>query len=778
MQETEYRRVVDAAKERALFGFLALIQRAMQDADKNLVQTLSGASSGLNQSALAAVRHFLRQDGNVFLRRVDSLYRTSLERAMQTMYVDMRPDMRKLTADELTLIDDEVVNHQIEVGRLAARMREACEESVGRLNVIVAHLHGESEARERENPFRPYLLARALYDAIRGIADDEAKTKLLFEHLAEAVVQHLPGYYAAIREVFESSGLRGRFQAMPSRAGRYQRYFGAVPADLPSLSSRAEEQLAPGLQRILQAIGTLPGNPGGAAVEDAEPAQPPSVQELIRSLLGASGRTGTTDGLSGAQREADQRSSRLIAQLDRFQREAARAAPADGETAENRLFEIRERLDLSEATAMDKATVEVVAMLFEFIVEDRQLPLAVRRQVARLQVPVLKAAMLDPGLLQDESHPARRLLNRIGSAAASADFASPAGEQLAARIERLASGILENFDTDVSVFADACDDFEEFLTAQLGQEDKQALQGMEAVETAEKLSVLLANTRSALVDLLLPLNVDKRISDVIIRIWPHVLAHAAWQDHDAQRAADHDDSLFRQCRAVLPDLIWSIQEKTLPAERNALIRMLPDLVKRMNKGFKLIQLPEEDSKEILDQLVTIHTQVLRGAQKGEPRQALTLEALHADFARLTINWERVTWRLTEPPQVRDDLLEEALVRHGLVAQLHLGERSTAASDADREFLQQTYLVGTRIALRDDAADGSDPAAAPTAQLAWISTHRSLYLFRREGDGALSVYTAAALLEALAQGAVVPVEYAPVFERAVESLLFGAEKFGL
>src|SRR4051794_7393700 len=123
MAETEYKRLLQSAQDRAQFGFLAVVQRALQDADKNLVDMLVKAKSGLDHSALTGVRHFIRQDGNVFVRRIDTLFRASLERAMQTMFVDLRPGMRKLTADELSLIDDEVVNHQIEVGRLAERMR-------------------------------------------------------------------------------------------------------------------------------------------------------------------------------------------------------------------------------------------------------------------------------------------------------------------------------------------------------------------------------------------------------------------------------------------------------------------------------------------------------------------------------------------------------------------------------------------------------------------------------------------------------------------------------
>ncbi|HEX7646838.1 MAG TPA: hypothetical protein VF450_05465, partial [Noviherbaspirillum sp.] len=55
--DTEYKRLIDAAKERATFGFLALAQRALQDTDRNMVRLLSEAKSGLDQSALMAVRH-------------------------------------------------------------------------------------------------------------------------------------------------------------------------------------------------------------------------------------------------------------------------------------------------------------------------------------------------------------------------------------------------------------------------------------------------------------------------------------------------------------------------------------------------------------------------------------------------------------------------------------------------------------------------------------------------------------------------------------------------
>jgi hypothetical protein len=187
-------------------------------------------------------------------------------------------------------------------------------------------------------------------------------------------------------------------------------------------------------------------------------------------------------------------------------------------------------------------------------------------------------------------------------------------------------------------------------------------------------------------------------------------------------------------------------------------------VRRLRAALQMIQLPEDESKPMLDLLVAMHTQILRGTAKPSA-VSRGLDQLRREFARMAINWERASWGLSEPPQVREPVIEDVFARAQVSAELNLAG-SMAATAADREFLSQTYLLGTRIEQR-----GQGQARA--AQLVWISTHRSLYLFRSE-DGRLAVYSAAALLEALGAQTIVPLEYAPVFERAVESLLFGAE----
>lgn len=781
MAETEYKRLLQSAQDRAQFGFLAVVQRALQDADKNLVEMLVKAKSGLDQSALTGVRHFIRQDGNVFLRRIDTMFRTSLDRAMQTMFVDLRPGMRKLSADELSLIDDEVVNHQIEVGRLAERMREANEESIGRLNVIVAQIHGQREAKERENPFRPYLLARALYEAIKQTATDEANSRVLFDHIANALIPHLPGYYRSIRDVFESSGVHGKFVMQRSRSAHTQRYFGG-PGDN---STQFAARLMPGLQRMFETLQGIPaGAAAGAPSSSGAAALPPgadssSVQDFIRKMF-TPVRSFQLPGSDAARahKEAAAAVNPLVSQLNAYQSLAAQGQPVDPAAAgtQNQLAVVRERMDMQKASMMERMTVDIVAMLFEIILDDEQIPVELRHHIGRLQIPILKAAVIEPDLMHDDAHPARLLLNRMSSASVNVDPASVDGKQLVAEIDRVVSRILQEFDADVSIFADSLLQFERFLVDFVRQDDSRTVRAIEAVEAAEKFSILLNNTMDTLCEVLLPLNVDKRLSDFLIRIWPHVVVHAAWKDGEEGRQSDAPDCLALQYRSLLPELLWSVQEKRAPADRSALMRILPGMVKRFREALMLIQLPEEEAKEILDILMEMHTQVLRGTVKTKDTDLVGLDELQQQFARLVVSWERVSWGLGDPPQARASVIEDIFTKRGVVAQQNLGMGTAGTSQADREFLTQTYLLGTRVQFMQErgGADAETNVGTP-GQLVWISTHRSLYLFKQESDAGLILFSYSSLLEALRDETVLPLEYAPVFERAVESLLFGAGK---
>ena len=782
MQDTEYKRLIQLSKERAIFAFVALMQRALQDGDREAGQKLPGTQSGYGQTAMTVVRNFMRHDANVFLRHVEVLYRKYLDRALQTMYVDFRPKMQKMRANELSLIDDEAVSHQIEVGRLTQRIRDASEESIGRLNVIISGLHGEQEARERENPFRPYLLARPVYEAINELAGDEQTARTLFDYISNMIVEYVEGYYAAVREVFEASGMEGKFITVPSRVVQGQRYFGAPPFDYRLAPAELNARILPGLQRMVKTLRQIPALTLPADLpdySDSSEDEAAFVADHIQKILRRSGTDSNVRFGSAFAAEARPQASAgsIIGQLSEFQGIVARGEPmpadsADGKPERNHLFALRERLDFSGADMMERLTLEMVGMLFELILDDPQVPEELRAVLGDLQVPVLKAAIIDPGMLHDERHPVRALLNRLASAAAANtdgnDGNNSDGPAIAEEIRRVVRHVLDNYDRDASVFAEALSGFEDFMSRLLRRDDTQTAKAIEAVEAAERISILLGRTTSALCEALLSLNTDKRVSDFAIQVWPHVLARAAWQDAEQGRDFYDPAGCCRQYYAVLPELLWSVQEKADSQERAALMKLLPGLASRLASGLNLIQLPEEERKQILDQFVDMHMQALRPAQSASARNMRSLDDLRRDFARLAVHWERLSWELPEPPPARASILEETLSSKSVAAEMHAEAKPAAALPLERDALFSNYMHGTRVELHGEAR------STRSAQLVWTSTYRSFYLFRTEKDSALVIYSYPSLLAAIREGVVVPVQNIPAFERAIESLLWGVE----
>ena len=140
------------------------------------------------------------------------------------------------------------------------------------------------------------------------------------------------------------------------------------------------------------------------------------------------------------------------------------------------------RVDLNGVIASDAAgktlaradddTVNFIGMLFDFILDDRNLALPMQAVLARLQIPLLKVALSDRAFFSNPSHPARALLNELSSAGvgwSSTDdlHRDAVFEQIHAVVTR----ILQEFSTDTTLFEELLEDFREFI----GREHRRSL---------------------------------------------------------------------------------------------------------------------------------------------------------------------------------------------------------------------------------------------------------------------------------------------------------------
>src|SRR5207244_8171994 len=118
----------------------------------------------------------------------------------------------------------------------------------------------------------------------------------------------------------------------------------------------------------------------------------------------------------------------------------------------NVLRDLQESPIGARANQLEAMTIELVAMLFDFIFETKDLPDSVKALIGRLQIPVLKAAMLDGAFFSKKSHPSRQLVNALARAGIGWSPTMGQDDPLYRKIETLVHRVLDELTDDIGLF--------------------------------------------------------------------------------------------------------------------------------------------------------------------------------------------------------------------------------------------------------------------------------------------------------------------------------------
>jgi hypothetical protein len=126
-----------------------------------------------------------------------------------------------------------------------------------------------------------------------------------------------------------------------------------------------------------------------------------------------------------------------------------------------------ERLGLnpeqSRMSAADEDAIDLVGMLFEVMLDERDFHSDTRHQISRLIVPFIKVALLDRRMFLQKSHPARRLLNSLAEAAEGNTGEAPQDRELLDRVQRTIERLSAEFNEDIAIFETLEQEFREFI---------------------------------------------------------------------------------------------------------------------------------------------------------------------------------------------------------------------------------------------------------------------------------------------------------------------------
>ena len=141
-----------------------------------------------------------------------------------------------------------------------------------------------------------------------------------------------------------------------------------------------------------------------------------------------------------------------------------------------------------EVNVLDERSIDFVGLMFDAISKDSSISDLVTSLITQLQVPVMKLAMIDANLFEDEGHPVRvtiDILTKAGRATKNQE------DRLYGELERIVNKILDEFDVELDVFEKAANELKDILfkEEQLARETERKQQKKIMHEHARKIVI-------------------------------------------------------------------------------------------------------------------------------------------------------------------------------------------------------------------------------------------------------------------------------------------------
>ncbi|MGZ8259958.1 MAG: DUF1631 family protein [Caldimonas sp.] len=506
---------------------------------------------------------------------------------------------------KLSLVDDDTIEHEILSSRLALAMMDRASWEFTDLRSRMNMLEKRDEL-DTNDILRPHVLARIVtsswlaaplgFDAWRILQSVIHEELSLFAEEAYHEINRFLLQRHVLPEVDLRPFIRRSNTGGPRPVIAASGGFGAPTGmrsatDFQSPSTRAANTGVAEETRLMTRAGSLAR--GGE--------QPDAVLSRLNRLVGrqlpdfavtSHAPAPPSPRLSAAIAEAQESVARRIAAAAA---EGGTRAPVGAPALLEELQQRKQALKQAAASPAERATIEIVARLFQSILMEDAIPASVRVWFARLQMPVLRVAVSEPDFFATVEHPARRLIDRMGACVMGFDSSSRAvGDLLEKEIKRVVQVVEAYPDTGRRVFQTVLTEFEKFLEHYFKNENEASKKGVSLAAQVEQRETMAIQYTIELRKMLNDVPVQEGVREFLFQVWADVLATTAVKSGTGDAT--------KEMKRAAADLIWSASAKVSRAERAEVIRRLPPLLKTLRDGMDEAGIPVPKQDEHIQRL--------------------------------------------------------------------------------------------------------------------------------------------------------------------------------
>ena len=498
--------------------------------------------------------------------------------ALLTPNGEQRPNAydETLSADALSLVQNDDLEEMVAIDSAVAKALRENGEAIQHISLRLDSLV-PVKVYEKNNPLGPDVLCNAFMGQIKRL-DVGIKAKLvLFKLFDNAVVNKLDDLYREVNQTLINHNV------LPSMTGAARGHSGGRPGQGSNAQAPSNNAGFSGSE-----VG---GNDAGVNSD---------VLAALQSILHQA---------PNANQAIAPEVNTLLHLLSVGQRmPATEAQPSQRVNVPELLVSLQQQLGVDASIGrVNEEVINLVNMLFDFILEDRNLAPPMKSLISRMQIPIVKVALVDKSFFTKGGHIARRLLNEMATAAIGwqGDPKSKKRDPLYQKIEDIVRTLVNDFDTNVEIFSELLTEFTAFLEkekrriAVMEQRTLDAEDGKAKAEVARTTVAIEIELRT--IDMPLPEIVNTMISEV----WSNVLFVSGLK-------YGYSSKEWNANLVTLEQLVWSVQPPKTTEARQRLIRAVPSLLKKLRSGFDVISYNPFEMSNLFKQLEEVHLACIRG----------------------------------------------------------------------------------------------------------------------------------------------------------------------
>jgi len=728
------------------------LQALFDSADDSLFEMADRATSNVEQNAFFEAMRDLRLKRKTiergFLQKIFESFA-----ALNQYEIGKAPQLDAVSFDTLSLVQNDALEESVAIDAMVSKVINRDGIALGhlttRLNALVS-----KKIDEKNNPLGPRALCEAFLDACRDLGVEIKVKLIIFKLFEKSVLGDLDQLYAEVNQLLIVAGVLPELKsAAPRRnpersaAARSARGSDGAALTAEGAASFGEE----GMQEVFGALQSLLAEVRGSGLPARElpaGAVPISSNDLMRLL-------------SHMQQRLPDQSAAAVDEFDLRNQLESLLGRASAKSGKARVV-----------GEVDEDVINLVSMLFEFILDDRTLPDSLKALIARLQIPMLKVAVLDKTFFSRGSHPARRLLNEIASAALGwVDQDDSQRDTLYQRIDQVVQRLLNDFVDDPAIFAELLAEFMAFTGDERRRSDLLEQRTRDAEEGRAKSELARQHVEQALNQRLL----GKTLPEAVVR-----LLQEAWSKVLMLTCLKHgvESSHWQAVLVTMDELVWSVEPHEDPQARLRLLELVPGLLRSLREGLDSAGIDPFVTGEFFARLEALHVQAFQRFKRAMPvaldSSAVKLPTLAEEAAQvLSADEVAAVLPLLELPvsveaeQAEEPEMVEIIEEITLLAPGDRREQETEINlaDDDDALLQVDGLrVGSWVEFQEDEDNKL------RCKLAAVIKPSGKFIFVNRTGMKVLEKTRMGLAVEFRRGAIRLLDDALLFDRALESVI--------